>query len=541
MIVSGDVWAESLSFFWENMETDFQVRKAWESLFALFFQSQGRSEPSQKFLQEADRLIQTIGTNSYAKTLQSWLETVAAAPWRVLFYEDSYQIERYRLLLLQSQNEIIFKKVIWTVLSVPDSKNIFQLLIEIIQKSYTPYQGLVAENPILGKTALLVLGRKGRKGAKFLIALKSFSRRKDFQQTVEKALLQAAAIENTSPALLEETLLPTYNMKEGERQIRLDTYIADLRLEDEGKVQLTWYNAQGKALKTAPTALKKRFPAKIEAIQKLFKTIDQTAKGQKKYLESLFLTSRRFPFSHWKSYFLEHPLRSTLVSKLIWNIHFQDEEKERVQTGFWLFSHFVDAFRQPLELPFSLSEINFELEDSTQGGAKNIEISLWTPAQVYENWAKVSQETSPEKIIEDWQDFLQKKQIRQPFLQAFRPLYFAKEIDWHWLFNQKLKQNQLRAVALQQDWHYKMLRPYRKNRLPMRKKFIYQHQGCEKREITLEIWLYLIFEQQPTWVGINQILIYDKIQVLSPESLPLSVFSEMMRQVLLLVKVAKEE
>ena len=81
---------------------------------------------------------------------------------------------------------------------------------------------------------------------------------------------------------------------------------------------MTWRNADGKLVKSAPQHVKKAFAREIRAVGLLAKELEEAYKAQRVRLESSFVAPRSIPLRHWRQYYVEHPLLGFLGRRLIW-------------------------------------------------------------------------------------------------------------------------------------------------------------------------------------------------------------------------------
>lgn len=101
-----------------------------------------------------------------------------------------------------------------------------------------------------------------------------------------------------------------------------------VKLDDKMKVVLV--NESGKTIKSLPAARQDDSPEQVSQAKKDFsackKTLKQVIDLQSKRLYEAMCLQRRWCFSDWQQYLLEHPIMTRLVQQLVWHVQDKGEQ-----------------------------------------------------------------------------------------------------------------------------------------------------------------------------------------------------------------------
>ena len=97
-------------------------------------------------------------------------------------------------------------------------------------------------------------------------------------------------------------------------------FVAELRVVDRGKTQLSWIKPDGKVQKSVPKAVKDNDKDELKALKQAAKNIERMLIGQRERLDGLFLQQKQWTFTTFDQRYLSHPLVGTIARRLIWNI-----------------------------------------------------------------------------------------------------------------------------------------------------------------------------------------------------------------------------
>ncbi|WP_348262257.1 DUF4132 domain-containing protein [Telmatobacter sp. DSM 110680] len=270
-----------------------------------------------------------------------------------------------------------------------------------------------------------------RAKVKYTIALK----------LIEKSLQQAAERSGISREELEDFSLDGYGLdQQGTRKIMLEDVTAHLQLATDGGVSVSWWNAEGKLLKSPPPHVRKGFSKEIRALGPLAKEIEQSFAAQRFRIESSFLAPRSIPLQHWLQYYVEHPLLGFLGRRLIWAF---SDGKGWERSGMWLDGRVRDAGGSPLDLA--------EKDFSGEAVSAAFKVRLWHPL------------TSNATEVQHWRERIFSSAIRQPFRQAFREFYEVSEDERQTrMYSNRfagfyLRQHQLASLCRARGWEYRLM------------------------------------------------------------------------------------
>ncbi len=251
------------------------------------------------------------------------------------------------------------------------------------------------------------------------------------RRLIEKSLHQAAERSGITIDELEDLSVERYGLDaRGITEIVLGDAKASVCLNPDGRVAVTWRNADGKPVKSAPSHVRKAFAKEVRSVSSLAKELEQAYRAQQVRLESSFLSTRAIPPSHWRKYFVEHPLLGFLGRRLIW-VFSNDQGWERA--AIWSNGDFLDASGEPVET-----------------GAAN-KVRLWHPL------------SSDAAEIQRWREWVFRAGIRQPFRQAFREFYpLTDEERQTRMYSNRfagvlMRQHQLASLCRVRGWDYRLM------------------------------------------------------------------------------------
>lgn len=533
MLNKEDVWGNSVTEFFDYADEKEQL--LWSYLFEKIIEVTPRSYKKQIL-----PIIEKIGEKSFRKTVHSWLEIVILTKPKTAFYEDESGLEHERNYILEYPNETIFARLIRALPFVADQNSI-DLLSELAieagknrEAKTDKITGIasykLSEQAIFALADIEMDSQKVSPISALLsvqIQLQSLSLKK----LIETKLTQIAKKQNVEVIELLENHLPDYGLEngflEGEIQSKLNPekiYAYQIQVL-ENKVKLTWFDTNGKELKTVPAALKKEFPHKVEKLKNTANEAQKTLTLQRERLEKTYLTQKTFTYSHWKMAYANHGLLGSVIENLIWQVEINkpnsDKEKEdnkQWKTVWSSFGRFVDTEKNPVEVK------------------DNDLIRVLHPILLDKN------------ELEYWQNFIKQKELKQPFQQVFRTI-FERTDDEGIEENEKsnrfegiiLEQNKLRMFAKIQGWNYKWLTYPKMNRSFVTFQFNYKIDTTEKSEkatkLEIEFWVEAL-PSQPQNVKTSVIRLHQKAKPLSFKILDKVTFSEVFRAIQRIVNVA---
>jgi hypothetical protein len=254
--------------------------------------------------------------------------------------------------------------------------------------------------------------------------------------------------------------------------------------------------------------LKDAAPDALAAARGLRKEIEGTLSGQAARIERLYLANRAIPFEDWRRHYLEHPLLSALVQRLIWCFTLAGTSTVGLPLGGTIEDI---AGRRPVAGP-----------DST--------VTLWHPL------------TEQADTVLAWRQRLATLGVIQPFKQAHREIYLLTDAERQTnLYSNRfaahlLRQHQFKALCDQRGWRYHLMGAWDSHNTPTR---FLPHHG-----LAVEFWVNMV-ESETTAASIYQLIATDQVRFIGAgggqmalADVPPRLFSELMRDVDLFVGVA---
>ncbi len=349
------------------------------------------------------------------------------------------------------------------------------------------------------------------------IQLQSLSLKK----LIEKKLAQIAKKQKVEVIELLENHLPNYGLENGYLEGEINSkanpekiYAYQIQVI-ENKAKLTWFDANGKQLKTVPAALKKEFPHKIEKLKNTAIEAQKTLTIQRERLEKTYLTQTTFTYLHWKNAYTNHGLLGIVVENLIWQVNSNKEKEKEWKTVWSSFGRLVDAQKNPIEV-----------EDETI-------IRLLHPILLNQEEVKY------------WQEFIRQKGIKQPFQQISRAIFernINEEIEESNRFKGIiLNQKKLKMFSKIQGWNYKWLTYPKMNRSFVTFQFDYKIDNSAKlTKLEIEFWVEAL-PSQPQNVRTNVVRLHKKAQSMPFKILDKITFSEIFRAIQRIINVSSLE
>jgi hypothetical protein len=341
------------------------------------------------------------------------------------------------------------------------------------------------------------------------------------RRLIEKSLKQAAERTGLTVRELEDISVGHYGLDDhGESKIEIGDASAVVQLTDDGRIAVVWRDANGKSVKAAPSHIKKAFPKETRTVATLAKELEQSYAAQRSRLESSFLFPETMPVTHWRQYFIDHPLLGFLGRKLIW-IFRNDEGCER--TGIWSAQGIIDCSGNPLAL-------------NTARTAR-----LWHPI------------ASAAEEIQKWRQYVFTAKIRQPFRQAFREFYqVTDEERQSKTYSNRfagfvMRQHQFASLCRTRGWDYRLMGAHFDGANVPTKKF-------DSWNTRAELYVDLPSDRDPALLhsglgeqsgsGINLFLNSDQVRFyregreVAMDDVPAVLYSEVMRDVDLFTSVS---
>ncbi|MEU9869064.1 DUF4132 domain-containing protein [Actinomadura sp. NPDC048021] len=199
------------------------------------------------------------------------------------------------------------------------------------------------------------------------------------RKQLDTALQAAAERQGITRAQLVERSVPAHGLgPDGSAERVLGDHTARVAVEGAATVRVTFTGPDGRVSRTAPAAVKDRFPDELRRLKALAKEVRATLSGERARVEGLLSEDRSWPYAEWREFYRDHPITGAVARGLVWE--FQGED------GRW---------RASLGAP----------------GGDAARVRLWHPLR-----AAVGE-------VRAWRERVVDEQVRQPFKQAFREIY----------------------------------------------------------------------------------------------------------------------
>lgn len=430
--IVGSLIAEDLN------RMDKEKQALWHPYFHHAAMASG-GKPTKKFLNEANPLMDNIGTAAFKQQVNQWLSVIAAIKIEErditikLGNGRDYTYQGYDYIEEHSFN--LLKGLLWSLSRYHDSqtlKNIALLTEKCFQK--IPERGPAAAG--VGNAGIYALAQsKGLEGISHLSRLKLRIRQNNTQKLIQKYIEEQAAKQGITPAQVEEIAAPDFGLVDGQRTELFDDYRLVLTHTGVGSTTLQWFKPDGSTQKSVPAFVKdnSKHKARLKKMQDLAKQVKQGSTTQRDRIDRLYLEQMSWNPESFSKYYLNHGLISLFASRLIWNL---DGVAGLYHEGQW---------QNAQGEAFFADEADFN----------NVEkITLWHPLD----------STSDEVLA--WRDRLDQLEIRQPVKQAYREIYILTdaEINTRVYSNRMaahiLKQHQFNSLSALRGWKYSLLGAY---------------------------------------------------------------------------------
>ncbi|GHO79689.1 hypothetical protein KSD_74600 [Ktedonobacter sp. SOSP1-85] len=387
-----------------------EQRDPWLAILNLCASAKGTA-PTDKWQQQAYTLTEAIEPEQLTSTVRRWID---------LFCTQKEG-------RMDGDNSDILRGLIWLCRGNSD-RGLAATLADAAIEGYRKLPGEGPRCPKVGDAGIFTLATMpGKDAISQLERIRRNVKQPSYQEKIGKALDGVARREKMSREDLEELMLPTFDLHDGQLQITVGDWTVQL---DAGgrKVEPLWFDASGQPQTKLPTAFKREHKDEIKSVDRLADDMQHLISSQRGRLERLYLNPRHWSLEDWRERYLEHPLVSVLARRLIWQIS-SGAHNWRV---IWQHGQLVNAQGQPCELP-------------TQS-----EVTLWHPLMSEPQEAQL------------WQLWLEEQQITQPFKQAHREIYPITDAeqdtyDYSRRFaDHIIQQHQLNALARARDWQFSL-------------------------------------------------------------------------------------
>ncbi|MFF8842530.1 DUF4132 domain-containing protein [Streptomyces sp. NPDC015127] len=381
------------------------------------------AKPTAAWDRTAAALIDEIGGEETRRAVLDWLRLAGQPRTHPLHVPQGWPDHNG---LIDPYNADALRGAAWLAALLPPSADVARALGALVETALRKVRGIGPRAPKIAGAGVTALSRTGGEAA--LAVLARLSARVTYKGTLKQlgAALDARAVAlGLSREDVEELAVPSYGLTEpgrGERLLGDCTAVLEVR---GTKAVLSWRTAAGRTVTSVPAAVRRDFPDEVKELRAEAKDIDKTLTACSERLDRLFLARRDWDFRTWRERYVDHPLVGTLARRLIWLVG------------------------GTVPIAFDGTDVR-TLEGDPVCASKTARVELWHPAG------------RPAAEIVAWRDWLEARQITQPFKQAHREVYPLTDAERttgtysNRFAGHVLNQHQFNALAAVRGWTAKL-------------------------------------------------------------------------------------
>jgi uncharacterized protein DUF4132 len=462
-------------------------RATWVELIKL---SGDGSKPTKKWLKLATELVATIGAAAFIDRVRGWFAKVAPRP-------VNRDERNWFTPAMVDANSDALRNLVWACATVTGEKETDTLAVlvgDLAVRCFTKIPGVGALSTRGGNACIYVLSQlPGLRAVAQLSRLGSRLRYRQAIALVEKAKAEAAKRAGMEPIDLEELALPTFGLDvTGRTRIPIGDYEAELAVAGDD-VTLTWFGG-GKRLKSTPAAVKTH--ADFKELKTTHKELAALVPTLRARLERWMMEPREWTLADLRTRYLDHPLAAPFARRLLYTTG------DRVVI-------FVDGY------PLGVDGKQLELADETK-------LVLWHPLG------------RPATELAAWRELLEALGVTQPIKQIDREIYAADAKATAKFAGRTVRQHQFAALCRERGWAYRLQGQF--------------DGGNSPTKLVPAYGLEVALEAEPAGNEVAASGIYVHVRTgsvrfsrdgktVAPREVPARCFSEVMRDVDLLVTV----
>jgi hypothetical protein len=401
-------------------------REAWISLLNLCARANG-SSPSEKWLDHARSELAKFKLASFKRRLTDWFQLVDRPRTKPIEHWPEFAPDPN--LLISEPHMQLLKGLAWAC-GLLDDEEVARSLMDLARSAFKKVPKIGPRAVKVGNACIWALGAMaGLHAVGQLSVLRSRVKFGTAQKMIEKAFTAAAEKLGLPRDEIEEMGVPSYGLEEvGARRDSFgDEITAELRARGND-VEVSWLRSDGKLQKSVPAIVKSDHKEEWKELQQAAKDIAAMLPAQAQRIDSMFLLQKRWPAKDWRERYLDHPLVGTIARRLVWT--FRKGPSERF--GIWGGKRLVNVDDEPLDVP------------------SDAQVELWHPIG------------RPLDDVLAWRAWLERHQIRQPFKQAHREVYFLTDAERRTATYSNrfaahvLRQHQFNALCAARGWKNKL-------------------------------------------------------------------------------------
>jgi hypothetical protein len=482
------------------------TRCGWKALLE-HCKSLQQSTPSAKWKRRSSELVKALGESEVIPLLFRWLE-LGPTPGQPSEARSPMEDSQYQ------------KGIVWCLASAQE-REVAAALADFGIVCLRKIRMVGAVSQKVGLACVQALGSMAsREAIAQLTRMRAKIKYSMARKLIDKALQSAADNIGVTLHELEDYTVEGYGLdSNGIARFEISETQACMQLFGDGRVTVVWRNSKEEMVKTAPSSVKKAFPAEVRSIRVTTKEMEQAYRAQKIRLEASLIVMREMELNHWRQYFLEHGLLGFLGRRLIWVFRNAGGAE---QAAMWLDGAMRDSLGEPVDLT------SFD------------KVRLWHPLS-----------TDPLEI-QRWRDLIFKNGVRQPFRQAFREFYQVTDPERETrLYSNRfagvlMRQHQFARLCREREWDYRLMGAHFDGfNVPTKK--------LSSWKIHAEFYVDLLSDRHPSlrdsalgeesgagvniFIGSDQVRFYREQREVAIDEVPALVYSEIMCDVDLFTSV----
>lgn len=426
LLVPGEHWADTVHADLMTMKPG--PRMAWVELFRYALTAES-AKPKAAWTKGVKPLVEAVKAGSFRSQLAGWLASVAKG--RSVYFLGAFPDDKRGAGdMFNEGNATVLRGLVWMLVTAPDKSSprlVSDLLLTCIKKvaGVGPRCVKVANACVwaLGEMAASKQDDIREAALGQLARLKARVTFKTTLKAIEKAFDKAADAAGMSRDDLEELGVPDFGFENGVLQAKLGEASVELRVE-ANKVVTKWTNEKGKVVKSPPAMIKRDFKEEVKELKQFAKDAEGILLAGRARLDTIYLADKAWPLEDWRERYLDHGLLGTIAQRLIWLV---DETP----------AMFVEG--EPI---------------GVDGGKVDCE-----PASAVRLWHPVGRD---ETEVLGWREFIEDRQITQPFKQAHREVYLLTDAERNTnVYSNRfaahiIKQHQFNALCGARRWNNKL-------------------------------------------------------------------------------------
>jgi len=494
-----DEWGRVIVSYIESIANE-KLKLAWVDLIKFCLDISDKTSPPKNWLAKAKELVNNIGHDEFAKTM---IESLAINKESLIAVHKNEKDH-----FLTELNHNILRGLVWCTGLV----NNIELQTAVDQYALIAFKKKPGVGPISAKTGTAAMFAFSllpfKEAVTRLMKFRNKIINNNILKSIDRIISDVAAKNGYNKDLIKEIGVMDFGLDEwGNKKIEFGSVTCDIRAKNAGDVLIAW-KKDGKPIKSVPASVKKEFAGRLKELKNDIKELEAQLQVQKDRIESYYLEQKAWKYNEWFENYISHPLVKVIASKLIWSFKKGDVN----ETGLLIDNKFFNVKK---ELITWLDE--------------NTSVELWHPIN-----------SNIDEIV-SWRNFIQEKEITQPFKQAYREIYLLTdaELNTNTYSNRFaahiLRQHQFAALCKQRSWQYHLMGQWDSHNTPTTQLPAWNMiaQYYVDADGTAEANDVGIFN----YISTDQVRFYQDNQLLELIDVPKIVFSEIMRDVDLFVGV----